>query len=156
VDVGSSTVTGGSGARLLGEQSLAELNTQLGNARNSTAEAKAKLDRIQELMKQELPDASVTDSLHNDVINRLPNQYLDLSARHAIWSVRYGSTHLATLNLRTQMIEIRRSIADELGRIAESYKSDYEIAKDRQAALEQSFVKQISDAQGINRDRLGL
>jgi succinoglycan biosynthesis transport protein ExoP len=156
VDIGAESATGGNGGRLLGEQALVQLNTELGAARNATAEAKAKLDRIQVVMKQDVPDAGVTDSLRNEVITRLRNSYLDLSQREAIWSVRYGADHLATINLRVQMNEIRRSIADELGRIAESYKSDYEIAKGRQASLEQSFVKQISDSQGINRDRLGL
>ena len=156
VDVGSNTATGNSGSRLLGEQSLAEVNTQLSTARNTTAEAKAKLDRIQDVLKQDVPDAAVADSLHNEVINRLRNNYLDLSARESIWAARYGVNHLATVNLRTQMNEIRRSILDELGRIAESYKSDYEIAKDRQASLEKSFAKQISESQGVNRDRLGL
>lgn len=156
VDIGADSATGGNGGRLLGEQALVQLNSDLGAARNATAEAKAKLDRIQVVMKQDVPDAGVTDSLKNEVITRLRNSYLDLSQREAIWSVRYGVDHLATINLRVQMNEIRRSIADELGRIAESYKSDYEIAKGRQAALEQSFVKQISESQGINRDRLGL
>ena len=156
VDVGGNSATGGSGARLLGEQSLAEVNTQLSNARDATAEAKAKLDRIQDVLKQDVPDAAVADSLHNEVINRLRNNYLDLSARESIWAARYGVNHLATVNLRTQMNEIRRSIVDELSRIAESYKSDFEIAKDRQASLEKSFAQQVSESQGVNRDRLGL
>src|SRR5262249_61821728 len=113
IDVGVNTTTGDTRTRLLGEQSLAELNTQLGAARNSTAEAKAKLDRIQEVMKQVIPDASVADSLHNDVINRLRNQYLDLSAQEAIWSRRYGANHFATINVRSQKNEIQRSIPDE-------------------------------------------
>jgi polysaccharide biosynthesis transport protein len=156
VDVGGSNAVGGTGARLLGEQSLAELNTQLSTARSTTAEAKARLDRINEVMKQDLPDAAVTDSLHNEVINRLRNNFLDLSARASIWTARYGANHLATINLRTQMNEIRRSITDELGRIAESYKSDFEIAKSRQESLEESLASQVSVSQVINRDRLGL
>jgi succinoglycan biosynthesis transport protein ExoP len=157
IDVGGANATGGgAGSRLLGEQSLAEVNTQLGTARASTAEAKAKYERIQQVMKLDVPDAAVADSLHSEVITRLRNQFLDISARASIWGARYGQNHLATINLRTQMEEIRRSIADELGRIAESYKSDYEIAKSRQETLEQSLAGQVSEAQVINRDRLGL
>ena len=156
VDIGGDGVSGRVAPRLLGEQALGEINTQIVNARNATAEARAKLDRIQEVMKQDLPDAAVTDSLHNEIITRLRNQYLDLSGREAIWSSRYGADHIATVNLRTQLNELRISIARELKRISESYKSDYEIAKDRQTQLEQSFARQVAESQNVNRDRLGL
>jgi succinoglycan biosynthesis transport protein ExoP len=156
IDIGTDSSLGRSGSRLLGEQALSELNTQLVTARNATGEAKAKLDRIQDVMNQEVPDAAVTDSLHNEVITRLRNQYLDMSGKEAVWSSRYGADHLATVNLRVQMNELRHSIANELGRIAGSYKSDYEIAKERQISLEKAFAKQVSEAQSINRDRLGL
>ena len=82
--------------------------------------------------------------------------FLDLAAKEAIWSARYSSTHLAAVNLRTQMVEMRRSITDELGRIAESYKSDYEIAKSRVDGAERSLQGLVTTAQSTNRDRLGL
>jgi polysaccharide biosynthesis transport protein len=148
------TTSGGS--RLLGEQQLEELNTQLGTARASAEEAKARLQRIDEVMKKDVPDATVTDSLRNEVINRLRNNYLDLASKEAIWSARYGASHLAAVNLRTQMTELRRAILDELGRIAQGYKSDYEIAKSRIEGLERNLSSLVSETQVINRDRLGL
>ena len=155
----SGGATGG-GTRLLGEQQLEELNTQLSSARNAAEEAKARLERINEVLKKDAPDASVdatvTDTLHNDVINRLRTTYLDLAAKEAIWSARYGPGHLAAVNLRTQMAELRKSILDELGRIAQSYKSDYEIAKSRAEALEANLKTLIATSQVTNRDRLGL
>jgi polysaccharide biosynthesis transport protein len=154
VAVGGTSATGG--PRLLGEQQLEDLNTQLGTARAAAEEAKARLQRINEVMQKDVPDATVADSLRNEVINRLRNNYLDLAAREAIWSARYGSTHLAAVNLRTQMAEMRRSIHDELGRIAESYKSDFEITKTRVAGLEGELQKLVASSQITNRDRLGL
>jgi polysaccharide biosynthesis transport protein len=142
--------------KLLGEQQITELNTQLGQARAQAEEAKARLERINDVLKQDVPDAAVADSLHSDVINRLRNQYLDLAAKESIWSVRYGVNHLATVNLRTQMTELRRSIQDELSRIAQSYKSDYEIAKTRAEGLERNLEGLVANSQVINRDRLGL
>jgi succinoglycan biosynthesis transport protein ExoP len=142
--------------QLLGEQQLAELNTQLTNARAAKAEAHAKLDRIDDVMKQDIPDAGVVDSIHSEVITKLRNEYLDKAARERLWSAQYGRSHLAAVNLRMQMSELRRSIADELGRIAESYKSDYEIAQARENNIETSLNKLISESQSTNRDRLGL
>ena len=149
-------VSGSNGPRLLGEQQLEELNSQLGTARSNAEEAKARLERITEVLKKDVPEATVTDSLHSEVINRLRNNYLDMAAKEAIWSARYGTNHLAAVNLRTQMAELRRSILDELGRIAQGYKSDYEIAKTRVDALERNLQSLVANSQVINRDRLGL
>ena len=132
----------------------------MGSARAAAEEAKARLERITDVMKKDVPDATVdatvTDSLHSEVINRLRNQYLDLAAKEAIWSARYGANHLATVNLRTQMTELRRSILDELGRIAQGYKSDYEIAKSRVEGLERNLEGLVANSQVTNRDKLGL
>jgi polysaccharide biosynthesis transport protein len=153
VDVGRTT---SGDLRLLGEQQLEELNTQLGTARGAAEDTKAKLERIDEIMKKDVPDATVTDTLHSEVITRLRNNYLDIAAKEAIWSARYGANHLAAVNLRTQMTELRRAILDELGRIAQSYKSDYEIAKSRVEGLERNLKSLVASSQGTNRDRLGL
>ncbi len=147
---------GGADGRLLSEQQVIDLNSQLSSARAATAETKAKLDRIQEVMSQDIPDAAVTDQLHNEIINRLRGQYLDLDRRYNIWAARYGPSHLAAVSLKTQMSELRRSMVDELGRLVESYKSDYEIAKTREEGLEKSLATLVSGAQLTNRDRLGL
>lgn len=134
------------GRGLLSDQQLSDVNGQLIISRAATAEAKAKLDRILEVARSEVPDASVTDALKNDVITRLRAQYLDLSARQADWSARYGVNHTAAINLRNQMLEIRRSIQDEVRRIAETYKSDYEIARAREQSLQESLANLVNDA----------
>ncbi|WP_204276636.1 hypothetical protein, partial [Klebsiella aerogenes] len=82
--------------------------------------------------------------------------YIDLSAREANISNRYGADHSAAANLRDQMEEIRRNIRSELGRIAGSYRSDYEIARTRQESMERSLAALVSEGQLTNRDRLGL
>ena len=150
------TGTTNSNVRLLGDEQVEQLNAQLILARAATVEAKARLERIKEIMSQDVPDAGTVDTLNSGVISRLQNQYLDIAGRERIFAQRYGVTHLAVVNLRTQMAETRRSIADELNRIAESYKSDYEIGKGRVQTLETNLKSLISDSQLTNRDRIGL
>lgn len=159
VDLGgaSQTAAGASSfSRLIGEQQLYELNSQLATARGATTEAKARLDRIEQVRKMDVSEGAVADTLKNDVITRLRNQYIDLSAREANISSRYGADHAAAANLRDQMEEIRRNIRAELGRIAGSYRSDYEIAKTREENLERSLATLVTEGQTTNRDRLGL
>jgi succinoglycan biosynthesis transport protein ExoP len=140
----------------MNEQQLSELNSQLVLAQARTAEAQARLDRAQEIIKSEIPDATVTDTLKNDVITKLRQQYLDLKAKEADWSIRYGKNHLAAVSLRNQMYQIRQSILDELGRIAETYKSDYEIAKQREQALREGLSQAVTNSQTTNQAQVAL
>lgn len=158
VDFGGTSGTTGPGpaSRLIGEQQLFELNAQLSTARAATSEAKARLDRIEQVRQLDVGEAAVADTLRSEIITRLRNKYLDLSAREADWSVRYGYDHAATINFRNQMAELRRNIGAELGRIAASYQSDFEIAKTREESLERSLASLVSEGQTTNRDRLGL
>jgi polysaccharide biosynthesis transport protein len=158
VDLGGPNGTAGPGtsSRLIGEQQLFDLNSQLATARAATSEAKARLERIEQVRKMDVGEAAVADILKNEVITRLRNQYLDLSARETNLSARYGAEHAAAVNLRNQMEDLSRNIGTELGRIAASYQSDYEIAKTREENLERALAKLVSEGQVTNRDRLGL
>lgn len=144
------------GGRLLTEQQLAEINSSLTVARAQRAEAQARLTRITAILAADSNDrnvilndlGSVTDTMQNPVIVKLRQTYLEYAAKESDWSSRYGATHLAVVNLRNQMREIRRSITDELRRTAEGYKSDLEIAKSR----EESGQKSLNDTIALSND----
>src|SRR5215813_8201506 len=155
--------TGGTGGRLMSEQQLAELNTTLVQARAQTTEHKARLDRIDEIIREEegsgeklATTPAVSDVLQNAVITPLRQRYLDYAAREADYSNRYGHNHLAVVNLRNQMREIRKSILDELKRIAETYKSDYEITKAREDSLRRSLDQIVAESQTTNQAQIVL
>ncbi|GMO29901.1 MULTISPECIES: polysaccharide biosynthesis tyrosine autokinase [unclassified Bradyrhizobium] len=145
-----------SGGRLMNEQQLAEVNSQLVMAHAGTAEAKARMDRINDILKQEIPDASVADALKNDTIVKLRGQYVDMASKESIWSAKYGADHLAAVNLRRQMAEIKKNIIDELKRIQESYKSDYDIAQTREEAIKSSLANAVSESQLTNQAQIQL
>jgi succinoglycan biosynthesis transport protein ExoP len=151
VDVG-----GKSGGTLLIDQQVADLNTQLATARADTTAAKANLDRIQVVMNQDVPDAAVAESLKDPIITELRTKYLALQRTYNVYKERYGDAHLAVVELATQMGQLRKSMADELGRIAQSNQSTYEIAKAREESLQKSLTTQIAGAQNTKLDELGL
>jgi succinoglycan biosynthesis transport protein ExoP len=144
-----------SGGRSMSEQQLSEINTQLIIARSNTAEAKARLDRITEIVRAE-PEATVADTLRSEVITKLRQQYLELKGREADWSVRFGVNHQAAVQLRSQMQELRHSISDELQRYAQTYKSDYEIAKQREQSLERDLSSVVADSQVNDQAQVSL
>jgi succinoglycan biosynthesis transport protein ExoP len=147
------------GGRLLNEQQLAELNSTLTIVRAQRAEAQARFDQINDILRNEdksLFDGTVADSLRNDVITRLRQQYLDISAREADWSNRYGQAHLAVVHLRNQLREIKRSIGNELRRIAETYKSDLEIAKSKEESAHAALNASISQSNDTGQAQIVL
>jgi polysaccharide biosynthesis transport protein len=146
------------GGRLLNDQQLAELNTQLVLAREKTSEARARLARIDAITRVDRPElgGTVSDTLNNPVIVKLRQQYLELSNRESELSRRLGNDHLAVVNLERQIKGIRESINDELSRIAETYKSEYEIAKQRQSEIEKVIGEAVSRSQEANQALIEL
>src|SRR5262249_15994643 len=129
--------------------------------------ARARLDRIVEIVKAGLPDeaiaqmlrspdAAVAETLLNPVVTKLRGQYFDLAARESDFRRRLGGVHVAGLNLQNQMRDIRRSIYEELLRTSETYKSDYEVARIREASIERSLQESIAQARVTNRAQLTL
>ena len=154
--------TGGPGNRLMNQQQITELNSGLMQARATTAEAQARLDRVSQILRNKDLDpaaadtATVADTLHDSVITSLRQKYLEIAQREADWSARYGPNHLAVVNLRNQMSEIRHSIADELQQIAETYKSDYDIARAREDSVQKSLDATISSSETTNKAQIEL
>src|ERR1035437_1304031 len=140
-------------------QRLGEINSQLIIVRAQTAEARARLDRIQTVLSFDSSgavNATVTDTLKSEVVTKLRSQYLELASRASDWSARYGHEHLAAVNLRNQMREIQSAIIDELRRLAESYKSDFEIAKQRENDIQKEYDKAAAQAEKTNQAQVVL
>ena len=148
------------GGRTINEQQLAELNSELVLAKSQTGEANARLDRVQAILTSNSPDAAVdatvTDTLKDDVITKLRSQYLELAQRQAEWAAKYGINHLAVVNLRNQMGEIQNSIRNELQRIAETYKSDAEVAKQREDSVQMRLDQAVSESQVTGQAQVSL
>lgn len=135
---------------LISDQQLSELNTQLITTRTQVAEAQARYERVNSIIKQGgvtgSSDEVVSDVLNNEVISRLRTQYLDAVKREADWSRRYGPDHIAVVNLNVEIKGLQKSLFTELSRIAETYKSDLEIAKAREASLSKSLEQLVTQA----------
>lgn len=150
------------GGELMNEQQLAELNSDLIQSRAATAEAKARFDRVQQILVSGEVDpdaastATVADTLHNDVITKLREQYLEIEARESLWAAKYGANHLAVVSLRNQMGELRRSIFEELKRTAQTYESDFEIAKKREESIQKSLNQIVTESQTTNEAQVTL
>jgi succinoglycan biosynthesis transport protein ExoP len=150
--------------KLMDEQQVAELNSRLVAIRAQTSEASARLNRFETILASNSADsisigsldASGSDALSNGIINGLRQQYLDYARRESEWSARFGRDHLAVVNLRTTMRGIRASILDEVRRLAETSRSDFEVTKQRQQDIEKQLALAVSQSRTTNSAELTM
>jgi succinoglycan biosynthesis transport protein ExoP len=153
-----------SGGKPIDEQQITDLNSRLVAARAQTSDALSRLSRLEAVLSANTSDsaaigsldASGSEALSNPIINSLRQQYLEYSRREAEWSARYGRDHLAVVNLRSRMRDIRTSMSDEVRRLAETSRNDFELAKQRQQEIEKQLAQAVSQSRTTNSAELTM
>ncbi|MGJ4892940.1 polysaccharide biosynthesis tyrosine autokinase [Bradyrhizobium sp. HKCCYLS3077] len=151
--------------KLASDIELDQLSTALAKARADTSQARARLDRIERVLEQRpdpnkesfnIPDPVVTDALSSPVITKLRQQFLDDKNKEAEWSARYGADHQAARNLRAEMAALQRAIWDEVSRIAESYKSELQIAKSQEESIDKRMLDVFQQSSSTRQSQVRL
>ena len=135
--------------KLASDVELDQLGIALAKARADTSQARAKLERIRTVLKLRsnnndnfsIPDPVVTDALSSPIVTKLRQQFLDDQNREVEWRTKYGANHNSVKNLRAEMTALQSSIWDEISRIAESYKSELQIAKSQEEAIDKRMIE---------------
>jgi len=130
------------GTGLLPTEQIPNLTTLLTNAKLQVAEAKGRLDRIQEQTSSE--EASGTIFPDNQIILALRSKYLELSTKADELAGRVGPNHLTVVQLRKEMNDTRAAIRDEEKRLAGSYVGAYQAARTQYHDLA-AMVAQLSE-----------
>ena len=141
---------------LISDQQLSELNSNLIVARAETAQAKARYNNIQAIIESGDPNLATSDVLSSRVIVELRSKYLDLSRLATEILRRQGKDHMAYRNLIRLMQDIQDQILNEEGRIAESYKSEVEIATSKEMSLQKELDGVESTSMDTHRDQIEL
>ncbi|MDA9409895.1 protein tyrosine kinase [Bradyrhizobium sp. CCBAU 45384] len=148
----------------IGEQQITDLNARLAAARAQRSEAAAKLSRYEALLSSDPAnpsslgslDAIGSDAMTSSILTSLRQQYLELSRREAELSARVGRDHLAVVNIRNRMREFRTSIFEEVRRLAEISRSEFELAKQRQQEIEKQLSVAIAQSRLTNSAELTI
>ena len=116
-------------------------------------------NRLQAALKMDASDKNIeaaNSEITNPIVTALRQQYLELSRRESEWAARFGQNHLAVVNLRNRMQEIRQSIYEELKLSASRAKSDYEAANQRQNGLENQLAAAGKEPQSQTQAKITL
>ncbi|MHB0768988.1 AAA family ATPase [Bradyrhizobium sp. 5.13L] len=146
------------------EQQITEINNRLALSRAQTSEATAKLARYESLLASAPRNSSTmvdldaigSDGLNSTIITGLRQQYLELTRREAELTARVGRDHLAVVNVRNRAREFRVSILEEIRRLAEVSRSEFELAKQRQEEIEKQLSKAVTQSRSVNYAELTI
>ena len=146
--------------QLVDEKQVADLNSRLVAARSHTSDLFARLNRIETIIGmgtlQDPVDAAFSDALTSTILTGLRQQYLELTRREADWSKQYGKNHSAVVSLRGRIRDIRTSTFEEIKRLSESYKTEYEIAKTRHEEITKQLAEAVSRSQTADEAQVTL
>jgi succinoglycan biosynthesis transport protein ExoP len=164
--------------KFMDEQQVTELNSRLVVARTRTSEAMARLDRFESLIASNNVDSlslanpstvdavssgsiefaplSISDLANSQTINLLRRQYIELASREYEYSAKYGNEHMAVVNLRATMKSIRHAMFDELHRLAEISRGDFEVARRQQQGIEKQLAQAVSQSRNTSSAELSI
>lgn len=142
--------------KFMDEQQVADLSSKLVNAKTKSAEALAKLDRIETVINSGDVIGSVADEFTNTVITSLREKYNDLDRFAAQTSAQYGEGQDYVQRARADMQRLTQSMVAELKRIAEGYRSDANIADREVKDLTQALDSLGSQSSGAQKARVEL
>jgi exopolysaccharide transport family protein len=123
------------------DQQITDLNNKLISARVQTAEARAKFDQVQQMAKSGGDPGGINAVISSDMVSKLRTQYADIAKNSADLSSKYGPRHPLVANARAQLADTQRLINEEIQRILQSTKHDYDVALSRENSLKESFDK---------------
>ena len=124
-------------------QQLSELKSRRAAIQAEVANADATLGRIDFILRSDFSIAAVDQSIleASNELAKLRSRYLELVNQEAELTSAASHDHPAEVNVRKQIEQVRASIKEELKRIAASYKSNHEIAKTKERAIEEELAK---------------
>ena len=141
-----------SGGKLVNEQQLGEVNTQLVDGPRRDRARRGPLRAHQDYPRRP-HDRCGGDRGHRQLRHRAAaNEIRQRRAAPGGSAAKLGPDHDAVVNLRAEMKEYERLMFEELGRIAEVYRSELDIAKRREEALKENFCEPRRRERVVERD----
>lgn len=133
----------------LAEKQLARMMEQTVLARNTTAEARAKYELAQKLMRAGDGGTTLVEVLQNATVRQLKEQAAAVSRREAELMTKYGPKHPEIQKVRAELHEAQAHLRREIERVVENLRNEYEVANGREKDLAASLAamksQQVAD-----------
>jgi uncharacterized protein involved in exopolysaccharide biosynthesis/Mrp family chromosome partitioning ATPase len=146
----------GANGELVNEQQLSNLNAQLSTSRARVSEAKARLDQVESVLHSKTPIGAFPEAVQSQTISMLRSQYAEIMRRDAEQKSSLGERHPAVIEIEAQGARLQKLIEDEVNRIAQSDRAEYERAKADEDMLSRQVDALKNTAVSTNESLVGL
>lgn len=138
------------GVRTLASKELNEITTKLVEARRKRSEA-------ENIVAQLGSDTSTNPAvLQHALVQRLKEQEAIAEQKLSELSKRYGPKHPKIIAVRSELDAARGSSSQQVGKVIEGVRREYEIARATEESLVAALEKMKGEMQGINRKEYKL
>ena len=135
----SQLVKGGGGSGTVALQQLSELNSQLIIATSDRAQKEANLRQIQDMLKGPGGADAASQVLASPTIQALKDQQSKLHQQEAELSTKYRPAHPAMINIRAQIADLNRKIAEEINNVVRGITNEVNAARTRENTLREQL-----------------
>lgn len=141
---------------LIDTHQLKGLNDQLISAQNDLAQAESKYTQVEQLLKSGVDPSMIGDVVASDTIARLREQYALAARKEATLSVNLLPSHPQLQSAHSEVQRLHDLIRDEIKRIADAIKLQYDQAKQRVATAEAALAVSRKEADTNDSARVKL
>jgi succinoglycan biosynthesis transport protein ExoP len=145
----------GSNNTSLSAQQLAEVNTQIVQARAQRSDAETKAKMIREMLKVGKP-IEASDIVNSDLIRRLNEQRITLQAQLAEQSSTLLDQHPRIKELKAQVADLEAQTRTEAAKLARSFENDAKMAAARADAMTANLEQLKTQASALGAEDVQL
>lgn len=140
-----------SDAEKITAQKLAQLNAQVVEAEAKRVEAETRYQ--QALSVQDSPDMldSIPEVLSNELVREIKRMEVNLYTQMSELSKKYGRQHPKMVAINSELADLKKRKAKEVGRVINSLRNNYKIALAREASLKKALAKQKDESLAMNQ-----
>ena len=141
---------------LIDTHQLKGLNEQMISAQADLTQAESKYNQVQQLLKDGVDPSMIGDAIASETIGRLREQYALAARKEATLAVNLLPSHPQMMQAHSEVLRLHDLIRDEVKRVADAIKLQYEGAKQRLATVEQALAasRQETDTNDSARVKL--
>jgi len=138
----------------LAAKKLSEFNSAFIEAKAKRLEMETRLVELRKAAQQPEVLESSPLVLNNPLVQRLKGQAVELEVQRSKLLKTYKDKHPEVLKVQSQIDEINQRIKDEVGRIAMSMESEYNVLKSREAAMLGAVGQYRDEMQGLAKKEI--
>jgi uncharacterized protein involved in exopolysaccharide biosynthesis/Mrp family chromosome partitioning ATPase len=126
--------------QLVTDQRLTDMNNQLAAAGARIAEAKGRLDQIEQVQHNKDDNGAFPAALQSPTITALRAQYAEVMRRDAEQTATLGALHPAVIDIQAQAERLHHMIDAEIDRAAVAARTEYRSAKSSEQMLTDNYT----------------